>query len=887
MTKFNRNIIDLHKKETLTYVLFFLILFFNSTCFLQSQDSTLTIQQAKTDSTVTKKKGDLDTLVSTKALDSIVFKKKANLLKLYGNAELTFRKQKLTSYYIELDLQKALLNAQPRIDSNNRITNFPIFNDNGEEIFGKTIKYNFRTQQGVIDLGETKMSEGFYFGSKIKKSSEKELFVQDGCYTTCDHPHPHYYFGSPKMKVVTGDKVLVDPLILFVADMPVFIVPFGFYIPNKTGRQSGLIVPAYFFSRDRGVILENLGFYWAASDYWDMQFGANLYSKGGFIFKNSTRLVIGNYLSSNLNLQYGRTRFRPDDSYNTNWSIAGGYNHQIDPMQSINGNFNFASQDFNRNTQINMLDRITQNISSDIGYSKTFENSTSLGISFQRNQNIITNEYSQSIPIRYSIPNFYPLKQIKAIPRDSWLRDISVSLSTNGVYSNDYTRYIEQRKINDSTAVTDSIYRHNERKYISYSPNISISPKFGYFTLTPSISFGANTFFRRLTREVDNEGKFIDNYENGLFWEYYYRMGVSASTRLYGMWDDKNRLFGFISPTGLGLIGLRHTYNPTFSLSYSPDLSSEKYGFYSQYFNPLTQQYVKYSRFLNEGGSHAPVNKSLSLSYNDLHSFEVKVKTNDSIGEKKLELLRINLSTGYNFVADSLKLNPLNLQLRSPVLDFMNFSGSAGFTFYDEQRITDSLGNKLGTRFVDKYLISQGKGLARLTNFNFSISSSFSQDGFSGFGSFGTEPKKRKQDTLSPGDRFSQRINYEEDEFDYFAENIHGYAPLNLPWSLNFSLNYSYNQYTIDNISRSMTVNTSFNFSLTPTWSFTATTSYDFISGDLLAPYITVRKDLHCWELNFTWSPSKINGGFYLTFGIKASQLKDLKLEKRSNPLYR
>ncbi len=870
------------KKILLIFGLF--VLYLNITNaqnkFLDKIDTT----QAKLE---VKKKGDLDTLVNTKAIDSIVFKKKENILKLYGNAELIFRKQKLTSYYIELDLAKALLDARPKIDSNNIISNFPIFNDKGEEIFGKTIRYNFRTQQGVIDLGETKMSEGFYFGSKIKKISEKELFVQDGCYTTCDHPHPHYYFGSPKMKVVTGDKVFVDPLILYVADMPVFMVPFGFYIPNKTGRQSGLIVPGYFFSRDRGVILENLGFYWAASDYWDMQFGTNLYSKGGFIFKNTTRLVVGNYLNSNINLQYGRTRFRPDDAYATNWSVAGGYNHQIDPMQSINGNFNFASQDFNRNTQINILDRITQNISSDIGYSRTFENNTSLGISFQRNQNIITNEYSQSIPIRYSIPNFYPLKQIKSIPRDSWLRDISVSLSTNGIYSNDYTRYIEQRKIDDTTTVADSIYRHNERKYISYSPNISISPKFGYFTLTPSISFGANTFFRRLTRQIDADGKFIDSYENGLFWEYYYRMGVSASTRVYGMWDDKNRLLGFISPVGLGLIGLRHTYNPTFSLSFSPDLSSEKFGFYSQYFNPRTQQNVKYSRFLSEGGAHAPESKSLSLGYNDLHSFEMKVKTNDSVGEKKLELLRINLSTGYNFVADSLKLNPLNLQLRSPVLDFMNFSGSAGFTFYDEQNLLDSMGKKLGTRFVDKYLLSQGKGLARLTNFNFSISSSFSQEGFTGFGSFGTDSKKRKKDTLSPGDRFSQRINYEDDDFDFFAENTHGYAPLNLPWSFNFSLNYSYNQYTIDNITRTMTINTSFNFSLTPTWSFTATTSYDFISGDLLAPYITVRKDLHCWELNFTWSPSKINGGFYLTFGIKASQLKDLKLEKRSNPLYR
>lgn len=876
-------------KNTIISQLFLSILslFLIGTDISLAQDTTLTIRQTTQDTLITRKKGDLDTLVNTKAQDSIVYKKKDNLLKLYGNAELSFRKQKLTSHYIELDLQKALLYAHSKIDSNQKITNFPIFNDKGEEIFGKTIRYNFRTQQGVIDLGETKMSEGFYFGNKIKKISENELYVQDGCYTTCDHPHPHYYFGSPKMKVVTGDKVFVDPLILYVADMPVFMVPFGFYIPNKTGRQSGLIVPAYFFSRDRGVILENLGFYWAASDYWDMQFGANLYSKGGFIFKNQTRVVVGSYLNSNLNLQYGRTRFRPDDEYSTNWSVSGSYNHIIDPMQSVNGNFNFASQDFNRNTQINIRDRITQNISSDIGYLKTFENGTSIGISFQRNQNIITNEYSQSFPIRYSIPNFYPLKQIKAIPRDSWLRDISLSLSTNGVYSNDYSRIVEYRQINDSTTVADSIYKNNEKKYISYSPNISISPKFGYFTITPSISFGANTFFRRLTRQIDTNGKFVDNYENGLFWEYYYRMGVSASTRLYGMWDDKNRLFGLISPTGLGLIGLRHTYNPTFSLSFSPDLSPEKYGFYSSYYNPRTQQNVKYSRFLNEGGSHAPESKSLSLSYNDLHSFEIKVRTNDSIGEKKLELLRINLSTGYNFVADSLKLNPLNVQLRSPVLDFMNFSGSAGFTFYDEQSVIDSAGRKLGTRFVDKYLISQGKGIARLTNFNFSISSSFSQEGFSGFGSFGLDTKKRKQDTLSPGDRFSQRINFDEDEFDYFAENIHGYAPIHLPWSFNFSLNYSYNQYTIDNISRTMTINSSFNFSLTPTWAISATTSYDFISGDLLAPYITVRKDLHCWELNFSWSPSKINGGFYLTFGIKASQLKDLKLEKRSNPLYR
>lgn len=856
-----------------------------------------TLNQIKTDSLklnavqfsdTSKKKSSLDTLVSAKGKDSLTFDMKTKILRIYGDSKLNYKKQNLSAEYIELNLDSGTLEALPKYDSTKKMSNFPTFVDKSEQYYGKIIKYNFKTEQGVIDMGETKMTEGFYFGEKIKRISEKELYVKDGCYTTCDEPHPHYYFGSPKMKVEMGDKIFVDPLIFYVADMPVFIIPFGFYLPNKSGRQSGLIVPGYFFSNDKGVVLDNFGYYWAASEYWDTQFGVNFYSKGGAILKNSTRVVIGNNLNANMTLQYGKTRANPTKPYSTDWSLAGNYSQKITPMENINGNFNIASQDFNRNTQTNLGDRITQNITSSIGYSRTFENKTSLNLSYQRSQNIITNAYNQTIPLSYSIPNLYPLKGLSFVPKDSWIRDISFRLNTIGSYSNDHSLAYTTRKI-DTTTVTDTSFVNNERKYINYSPNLSISPKFGFFTVSPSISFGANTFFRRLTRSFNSvDSSISNNYENGLFWEYFYSFGVSVSTKLYGLIDSKHQVFGFINPNWLGISAFRHTYNPSISFSFSPDFSQENYGFYSQFFNPNTQRYEKYNRFINEGSSHAPTGLSKTLAYSDMHSFEIKLPSKDTLPEKKIELIRLNINTGYNFAADSLRLYPLNVQFRSPALDFINFTGNAGFTFYDEDPVIDKttgLPTK-NTVFVNRYLVSAGKAPLRLTNVSFSFSSSYSSAGIQSNSSFGQDVKRKSSDSIEPGARFAQRINYQEEFFDYYGDSTPGYSPLNVPWSINFAVTYSYNQPTINSISRTFNVSGGLQLSLTNTWKISASTQYDLINKQLMTPYFTITKDMHCWDLLFTWTPSQYNGGFYLRFGIKASQLKDLKIEKRNTPIY-
>jgi len=839
----------------------------------------------KRDSLKIKKKGSIDSLVTGKARDSITFNVKSQIIKLYGDAKLTYKTQILTADYVEMSMKDATLLAEPTIDSNGKVKNFPVFNDKGEEYYGKVIRYNFKTQKGTIELGETQLSEGFYFGKQVKRVSDKELNVKDGFYTTCDAPQPHYYFGSPKMKIVLGDKVYVDPLIFYVEEMPIFLIPFGFYIPNKTGRQSGLMVPTFFFSNSRGVVLEKLGYYFAPSEYWDTQLSADYFTKGGYMLHNKTVVKIGDALNTNIELDYGKTREKYDMPFSTNWRIDGTYNQIFTPMENISGNFSFASQDFNRNTLTNLSSRVVQDLRSNIGYNRTFENGTSLSLAYSRNQNIITNDYTQNVPISYSIPIIYPLRGLSFIPRDSWMRDISFNLRTNGSYTQNFQHNYLANKI-DSTKI-DTTIQITENKYIEYRPSINISPKFSYFTFNPNISFSANNFFRRLTREMNPlDSTFSDRYENGLFWEYWYSIGIGVSTRLYGIWDARNKLFGFISPKIFGISAFRHTYSPNFSFSFTPDFSKQNYNLYGTYYDYSLNKYTKYSRFINEGSSHAPQGLSQTLSYSDNHTFSIKLPSKDTLPEKKLDLLTLNFSTGYNFAADSMNLSDLSLSFRSPLLDFINFSGNSYFTFYDEANIYDSNGAYRGTNRINKFLISQGKGLARLTSINLSFSTSFSSQGIS-LGPSMAQNVAVKQDTIPPGERFMQKLNVEEEEFDYFGEHTPGYMPILMPWSVTINGNFGYSQYSLHNITRSLDLNLSLNLTITKSTRLSATTQYDVINKELLAPQITITKDLHCWELYFSWIPSGINNGFYLRFNIKSPQLRDLKLERRSNPLYR
>ena len=91
--------------------------------------------------------------------------------------------------------------------------------DGTENYEGWKIGYNFKSQKGLVTLGETEMDQSYYHGEQIKKIDKDMMFISNGIFTSCDLDHPHYFFFSPRMRVTIQDKIVAEPIYLYVADV--------------------------------------------------------------------------------------------------------------------------------------------------------------------------------------------------------------------------------------------------------------------------------------------------------------------------------------------------------------------------------------------------------------------------------------------------------------------------------------------------------------------------------------------------------------------------------------------------------------------------------------------------------------------------------------------
>ncbi len=876
-------------------------------CKLLSQDiDTLKIKSdsvsIKSDSLLLRtgvNKNGLDSDVYSTATDTITMDLKNKIMRYRGEAKIDYNKYKIEAEIIEIDFNSSEFKANGVLDSNGIPVGYPIMTDNGEQYAGEKIRFNYQTQKGKISLGETHLDEGFYFGSKIKRISKNEMFIEDGYYTTCDAPEPHYHFGAEKMKFITGDKVMVEPATFYVEDMPLFTIPFGLFFPMQSGRKSGIIIPSFYFSGRRGVVFKDLGVYWAASDYWDTQLKGDFFSKGGFMLKNHTRWTKRDVLSGSVKFEYGRTKNDVDDPYNTNWAVKLNHNQTLSPQERLTVNLDFRTQGFNRKTYSgnysnSMEDWTKQSVTSNASFSKSFDNGHSFSTSYSRDQNIVDNSFSQSSQASYNIPNFKPLKRLNSLPQ--WVQDIQTGMRTKILYNNQKNVTYDEYSLAD-TSYIDTTFRYDDQSRIELRPSISVSPKLGYFTITPSIGYSSNIYRRSLTKYYSREDSSLhESYDAGAFYEHNYSFSTGVSTKLFGIVDNRRPFLGFIRPEMLGFTAFRHTYQPSANLRWTPE-QVQNDNYFGEYENEFGET-VLYSRFEDDGGGLASRNEAFSIGYNDKHVFELKAPTSvgDSTIQQNYELLTLNFSGNYNLAADSLNMSDISLGFRTPAIKFLQFSGNARFTPYDEevvekQNIYTGKTTKTYNK-VNQYLWKNGKGIARLKNLSLSISTSFSSDGIS-FLSEDEEIKKPKDTTETEqkpvlGSRFTAQYK-KQPEIDYFAENTPGYTPFRLPWNTGLGLTYAYSKPTQDPNSKNETLYLSANFGcrFAETWKVTASTGYDFINGEFRTPSMTLHKDLHCWDLRFNWTPFGDYRGFYLRFAIKASQLKDLKIEKQNSPLLR
>jgi lipopolysaccharide assembly outer membrane protein LptD (OstA) len=331
-------------------------------------DTTRAIASVQ-DSTKRGASAGIDTVVNYSAKDSIIYSLRTRYMNLYGKSEMQYQTIGLKAERVNVNWDNATLIALGVKDTvkADSVIGKPIMRDGGEEYKGDQVKYNFHTRKGKISIGNTQMDNGYYVGDQIKKVDPDVLCVSDGIYTTCDLKDPHFYFASPKMKVYVRDKVVAEPIFLYVADVPVFALPFGVF-PAHGGRSSGLIAPAYGDDNRFGWYLSHLGYYWAASDYWDIGSMFDIYSRGRWQNQTTIRYALrynfGGSITARITSSPEGEPSDPNYSKTRDYYFNITHGQKISPSSDLKVNFTFMNGNYFKNNSFNISEILQQNMES-------------------------------------------------------------------------------------------------------------------------------------------------------------------------------------------------------------------------------------------------------------------------------------------------------------------------------------------------------------------------------------------------------------------------------------------------------------------------------------------------------------------------------------------
>lgn len=797
--------------------------------------------------------GGVDTVVVYSASDSITYSFSRRMMNLYGKSDVKYRSMELKSERIDMNWHTSILNARGVPDSadttGKKFRGPPILIDGGEQYNGSTISYNFKTQKGKITLGETEIEKGYYHGEDIKKVEPDVLFVENGRYTTCENSDPHYYFSSPKMKIIVNDRVIAAPIYLYIGGVPVFALPFGVF-PNHSGRRSGIIAPAYGDDFRRGRYLTHLGYYWAMSDYTDLSTTADLYAKGGWVAHSSFRYALRYEFSGSVSANFTNThfgeQFDPDRTEQREYNIRIGHNQQFNPTTRADVDFTFSSGSYYRNTSTSFGDVLRQNVVSNATLYKTWEGTNnSLSINVYRDQNLQTGALSERLPsISFTRNQSFPFRRqqrgrgLSGTPEEFQWYEL-LGYNYNGQMLN---------------VINRTSGRRDDRQGISHNLAINASSRVGEFSVTPFINYSERWYNKsiRKTNSITSSGRdsVVTEDIKAIKAVRFFNMGISASTRFYGIFP--------INAVGLG--SFRHTVTPSVSYNFQPDFSKPSFGYWGSY-RSASGQAIPYSFYEREVFGGAPAGELQSISLSVGHLFEMKTMVRDtSDREKKFQLLNLGTSISYNFAADSLRLSELFLSYRTNVGDLFAISGGSSFNFY---KFEPSARGR-----VNKFLLSEGGGIAQLTSFSINLSTSLR----------GEKKTSAKSGTESVGQPLVPA-----EGTGYGGSSNYGQPDFNIPWNLSLAFDYSLNRSNPAVTFRSSNIRGSLDFELTEHWKISGGASYDLINKQVLVPEIKIYRDLHCWEMSFRWTPTGFYRGFNLELHVKAPQLHDLKITKQGS----
>lgn len=813
----------------------------------------------------TKNKGGLQAEVSIIARDSQRTEVDKNISHLYKGAKVKYQDFELSADYIRLDRNKKQIFASGVIDHNGKYVGRPIVMTGSES--PKTVDsllYDYEKQEGNTYGIMTDVEGGFIQAKVVRKNLYNEMSLYHGLYSTCNLPEPHTHFGIFLSKgIVTKNQIIAGPSYLVLQNIPLKFIGFPFaFFPKPDKRSSGFLFPSFGEDYTRGFAMRDIGWYLAFNDYWDSEVRGSLYSKGSWEASINTRYTVNYKYNGGFNIRYASTKrgIEGTDNYGADKDFNVTWNHtqrqEANPGTSFSASVNFGTGSYFRNTGangVNNINDLTRNrMGSSIAYGRVFaDGKINFTSTLSHNQDMTKGDIQLQLPnFSLNVSSFNPFDSKDRVDEQKWYQRINVGYSlqgTNTLNSNE-SKLFRKETLKEFT----NGFQHNIP--ISLSLNA-----FKYFQFNTSVNYTERWYLQSTRQRMENtkEGYVaVKDTVQGFRRAYDYSVSTGLSTKIYGMYPKIGKIQA-----------IRHIITPSVNINYRPDFSDAMYGFYKNY----VDQYGminNYSIFQDNVYGSPSAGKSMGIGFSVDNNIEAKIKSKSDTtdgGFKKVPLLQgLSISGNYNFVADSMKLSPLNFSGRTALFGEkinVNFNGTLDPYAIDQA----------GQRY-NKYVINEGK-LARLTNFGLSFDYSLNPKA----------AKNRNNNIDSLRSQIGSNMTPEQAQaLSRISADPNAFVNFSIPWNLAGSFSFQYSKPgQVSTITS--TVNIHGDVSLTPKWKVTFNSGFDLKAKEITLTQFNIYRDLHCWDIAIGWTPFGRYQSYNFTIRAKSSILQDLKLSKRNS----
>lgn len=828
--------------------------------------------------TVKKSKSALDAIITRVAEDYEELNQETKQLTLYNKAVLQYKDIELKSGIIVMNYDTNEIFAGRIKDSTGTYTQLPYFKQGQNVVEADSIHFNTETKKARIWNSRTDQGEFRVKGEITKKENDSVYFIKGARFTTSKNiEDPEYYFYTDKIKLVPSKKVVIGTTYMVIADVPTpLALPFAFF-PMTDKAESGFIVPTFGDNNRQGYFLQNGGYYFALSDYYDLTVLGDYYTNGSYGLRFQSSYAKRYKFNGNVNIRFENNiqseRGFPDYARSKQYNIQWSHNQdaKANPNSRFSASVNLGSSQYYRQSQNlnNVGAGLNNTLQSSVSYSKTFQSVPQVNVSLSatHSQNTNTETINMTLPtLQASVDRIFPFAS-EDEPKKGIIKNVNLQYNLRG----------ENRiRTTDSLFFKPEMFR-DAKSGMQHTIPISTNFKvFKHFSVSASTNYQEtwvmNTiqrFYNENTNEVeDRDVKGFEAFRT-------YNFSSSVGTTIYGTFnfgEDKK------------VQAIRHTIRPSVSYTYTP--SFERY--YDTYQIDATgTTYEDYTRF--EGGLFGAPGKNYSnnigLAVNN--NFEAKVRNDEEPDEepKKVMLLNnLNFTTSYNMAADSLAWSPLRVTAGTNLLNQkMNVNLA---TTLDPYAL-----NNAGER-IDMYNIDNGGSLFRMTSANLTLNYSLSSDD----GKSGKNKNEDNQTARNGGreddlfgvatdlsDRRTSMFD-EDDDTDETQSDGDTFFNAKLPWDLRLAYSLTYNNNKRQKKITGNSIMVSGNVDLTPRWKVGFSTGYDFVQKGVTFTQLRFERDLLSWRMDFQWVPTGYNKYWSFFIGIKSSILSDIKYDKRQVP---